>query len=172
MIIDRVYRDEIDDREWNRTGKDDYYLSMLIQLQFSRAKPGRAQIVSGCCEYFVNGYSRQEYFRNPYKEDYLRSNMVEISKIRPGFTKIDCEGEIIDIGAPRTVNLKTGSTGTVADAVLKDQSGTITLTLWDHNIKMVRKGSKVQVIGGFAKDFKGKLSLSTGKFGRMEVTQY
>jgi len=172
MIIDRIYRDEIDDREWNRTGKDDYFNSLLVQIQISPADPHRAQVVSGLIEYFVNGYTREQYCRNPYKLERFYNTMVEISKIRPGFTKIDCEGEILDVSAPRTVNLKTGSTSQVADAILKDQSGTITLTLWDHNIKMVRKGSKVQIAGGFAKDFKGKMSLSTGKFGKLEVVQY
>ena len=53
MIIDRIYRDEIDDREWNRTGKDDYFNSLLVQIQISPADPHRAQVVSGLIEYFV-----------------------------------------------------------------------------------------------------------------------
>ena len=72
--------------------------------------------------------------------------MTTISQLRSGMTRLDTiEGTIESIGEPRTVNLKTGGQAQVADAVLKDDSGQIKLTLWDAQIKMVKAGSKVTV---------------------------
>lgn len=94
-------------------------------------------------------------------------NMVEISKIRTGFTKIYCEGEIISVSEPRSVKFKTGGEGKVADAILKDATGEIKLNLWGEEIAKVRPTMRVKVENGYATSFKDKTQLNIGKFGKL-----
>ena len=82
------------------------------------------------------------------------------------------EGMIDNISEPRTVNLKTGGQAQVADAVLKDDTGQIKLTLWDAQIKMVKQGSKVRIENGYISTFRGENSLNVGKYGKLEVLEY
>ncbi|MDE1814120.1 MAG: DNA-binding protein [Thaumarchaeota archaeon] len=82
------------------------------------------------------------------------------------------EGIIESISEPRTVNLKTGGQAQVADAMLKDETGQIKLSLWDAQIKMVKQGSKVRIENGFVTQFKGKNSLNVGKFGKLVVLEF
>ncbi len=77
-------------------------------------------------------------------------------------------GKIESVGQPRTVNLKSGGTSTVADAVISDESGSIKLSLWGDDISKVQAGDKVSVENGYINTFKGENSLSVGKFGKLK----
>ena len=82
------------------------------------------------------------------------------------------EGVIDTISEPRTVNLRTGGQAQVADAILKDDTGQIKLTLWDAQIKMVKSGSKVKIENGYVTSFKGENSLNVGKYGKLNVLEF
>jgi len=82
------------------------------------------------------------------------------------------EGVIDNIGEPRTVNLRSGGQAQVADAILKDDTGQIKLTLWDAQIKMVKQGSKIRIENGYITSFKGENSLNVGKYGKLEVLEF
>ena len=99
--------------------------------------------------------------------------MTTINQLRSGMTRLDTvEGTIDSIGEPRTVNLRTGGQAQVADAILKDDTGQIKLTLWDAQIKMVKAGSKVTVENGYINSFKGENSLNVGKYGKLNVIEF
>lgn len=96
--------------------------------------------------------------------------MVDIGKLRTGFKRVYVNGDIGTISAPRTVKLKTGGEAKVADAELKDATGSITLSLWNEQIELVKTGSKVKIENGFVTSYQGKNQLSLGKFGKLAVT--
>ena len=96
------------------------------------------------------------------------NTIAEALKMRSG---IEVAGHISEVGSPRRINLRTGGTLDVADAALEDESGKITLTLWGEDIGLVKKGSKVIIKNGYTNEFKGKVSLTKGKFGKMDVVE-
>ena len=99
--------------------------------------------------------------------------MTSINQLRSGMTKLDTvEGTVESISEPRTVNLKAGGQAQVADAILKDETGQIKLTLWDAQIKMVKAGSKVTVENGYINSFRGENSLNVGKYGKLNVVEF
>ena len=57
----------------------------------------------------------------------------------------------------------------VADATLKDETGKITLTLWNEQVSKVMVGDKIKIENGYAKSFRDVLQLSTGKHGKLTV---
>ena len=69
----------------------------------------------------------------------------------------------------RTVNLKSGGTVNVCDAVITDDSGEMKLTLWADDIQKVSQGDTVVITNGYINAFKGEPSLTKGKFGKMEI---
>ena len=99
--------------------------------------------------------------------------MTSINQLKSGMTRLDkVEGTVGSISEPRTVNLKAGGQAQVADAILKDETGQIKLTLWDAQIKMVKSGSKVSIENGYISSFKGENSLNVGKFGKLNVEEF
>jgi replication factor A1 len=95
---------------------------------------------------------------------------VKISDIKEGDSEIDVEGEVIEKSYAREVRSKYGFRPLmVADATLKDETGKITLTLWNEQISHVKVGDKVKIEDGYAKSFRNVLQLSTGRYGKITV---
>jgi len=93
-------------------------------------------------------------------------SVAQVKKMRSG---INLKAEVKSKGEPRTVNLKTGGTVDVCDAVISDGTDDIKLTLWGDDIKAVNIGDVVVVTNGYTNEFKGEVSLTKGKFGKMEI---
>lgn len=91
---------------------------------------------------------------------------MKIQELQPkkGFDEII--GQVISIGEPRSVR---EGTLTVAEADVQDDSGTVKLTLWNDEIGRVSVGDTVKITKGWANEFQGKISVSAGKFGALEV---
>ncbi len=92
---------------------------------------------------------------------------MKISELKAGMRNLSVTGKIDSIGEPRTVNLKSGGTTTVADAIISDESGSIKLALWGDDINKVQPGDKVSIENGYINTFRGENSISVGKFGKM-----
>ena len=80
---------------------------------------------------------------------------------------VSVTGKVESVGEPRTVNLKSGGTNTVADAVISDESGSIKLSLGGEDVNKVSAGDRVSVENGYINTFKGENSISVGKFGKL-----
>jgi len=93
---------------------------------------------------------------------------MAIKDLTPRQGKVFIEADVIAKSSPREFN-KFGKAGRVCDAEIKDDTGTIKLTLWNEQVDMVNVGDRVSVKNGYVSEYKGDLQLSTGKFGSLEV---
>jgi len=93
---------------------------------------------------------------------------MKISEIQGDQGKIHVHGDVIDVSPVREFE-KYGRTLRVANAVLRDESGTVKLTLWNDEIGKVKKGDKVEVINGYARTYQDEIQLTAGKFGEIKV---
>jgi replication factor A1 len=94
---------------------------------------------------------------------------MNIKDLRDGMRTVEAEGEIIEVSTPREVSLRTGGQAKVADATLKDETGTIKLSLWDAQIDQVSKGAHVKVSNGYTNNFRGEVQLNIGRYGKLEI---
>ncbi len=81
---------------------------------------------------------------------------------------VDMIIEIVEKGDVREFQ-KFGNAGRVCNCKGKDETGTISLTLWNEDIDKVNQGDKVHIKNGWVNEWQGELQLSTGKFGTIEV---
>ncbi|MDP2667711.1 MAG: DNA-binding protein [Nitrosopumilaceae archaeon] len=96
--------------------------------------------------------------------------MVTTEQAKNMRSGINIEGTVERKGEPRTVNMKSGGTIQVCDAFLIDETGgEIKLTLWGDEVDQVKDGSKVKIENGYTTSFKGEVSLTKGKFGKLEI---
>ena len=68
---------------------------------------------------------------------------------------------------PRRVTTKFGEKA-VVDAKVRDQSGTIKITLWEDSVDLVDNGDFVKIDGAYINEYNGTKSLNLGKFGKIE----
>ena len=87
-------------------------------------------------------------------------------KIREG--NVDIVVEIVDKGEVRQFQ-KFGKPGRVCNAKIKDDSGEVTLTLWNEDIDKVKVGDKIHIKDGWVGEWQGEPQLSTGRNGTLEV---
>jgi replication factor A1 len=82
---------------------------------------------------------------------------------------INTTGKVSSVSEVRTVNLKAGGTKLVADAILKDSSGEIKLTLWGDDTGLVKQGDTINIENGYTNEYKGEISIAAGQYGKMLV---
>tara|TARA_Y100000310_G_scaffold314506_1_gene363939 strand:- start:730 stop:1122 length:393 start_codon:yes stop_codon:yes gene_type:complete len=90
-----------------------------------------------------------------------------ISELTSGQGNVNVEGTITEVGESRTFS-KFGREMTVANAMLKDDSGSIKLTLWNDDVTKFKEGDKVKIENGYVNEFQGENQLTSGKFGKIE----
>src|SRR3989338_150226 len=93
---------------------------------------------------------------------------MQVKDLQPRQGKVDIVLDIVDVGEPREFE-KFGKAGRVANAIAKDETGDIKLTLWNEDIEKIKSGDKIKITNGYVSEWQGEKQLSTGKFGTMEV---
>ncbi len=93
--------------------------------------------------------------------------MAPIASLKAN-SNANLEAKITAISPVRQVTTMRGPSQ-VADATLEDESGTVTLTLWGPDATRFKEGQKVRIVDGWVKEYKGKLQVSPGRSGRIEV---
>ena len=95
---------------------------------------------------------------------------MAIKDLQPRMGNVELTAVVSDKGAVREFN-KFGKTGRVCNATLKDDTGTVSLTLWNDDVDKVEAGDKIQITNGWVGEYQGEMQLSTGKFGQLKVLE-
>ena len=82
--------------------------------------------------------------------------------------KVDIVVKVAEKGDIREFQ-KFGNAGRVCNAIVKDDTGQITLTLWNDDISKINEVDTVHIINGYVSEWQGEKQLSTGRFGRLEI---
>lgn len=59
----------------------------------------------------------------------------------------------------------------VCDCTAEDDSGRVTVSLWNDDIGKYAEGDTIKITKGWANEFQGKISVSSGKFGAIEKVE-
>ena len=94
---------------------------------------------------------------------------MNVKDLRPN-AKIDqIELELTEMSEPKEFTSKWGSSGKVCNAQGKDGEGdTVAITFWNDEIDQYQTGDKIRITDGYAKEFRGDIQVSAGKYGKLE----
>jgi len=95
---------------------------------------------------------------------------MELKDLKAGQGKVDVVVSVVSKEEPREFQ-KFGKTGKVCNAIVKDSSGEMKLTLWNEQVDLAGIGDKVHIINGYVSEWQGEAQLSTGKFGSLEMVE-
>lgn len=95
---------------------------------------------------------------------------MKINEIKQGMNNISLKAKVIAISETRDVQTRYGRRS-VADALLEDETGQISLTLWEDRINSVAVGDTVDLAGAFVTSFRNKLQLNIPRSGRLEIVK-
>jgi len=84
--------------------------------------------------------------------------------------RVDVVAKVIQKSDPREVHSRYGDeTYRVADVIIKDETGTIKLSLWNEQIDEVSIDDTVKIENGYIRSFRGEIQLNVGRYGKLSV---
>jgi replication factor A1 len=109
------------------------------------------------------GFEEVDLDIRPRKEAY------KICEIKGDMSQVDLLGVVVDPGEPREFLRKDGGKGLVRTVMLGDETGKISLTLWNDKASMpLATGECLEVKGGSCRERYGSLEISTGSFSSVQ----
>jgi len=94
--------------------------------------------------------------------------VVYVKDLKPGMSRVNIEVKVLKAFEPRTVRTSDGRRLRLAEFEVGDNTGTITLTLWEENIGLVKQGDIIRIRNGYVTSFRGEPRLSIGRYGKIE----
>lgn len=91
------------------------------------------------------------------------NKQMKISELRVGMKKVNVKAKVIEIPPRRLVQTMWGGRSYVSNAKISDETGSITLSLWNNQISRFNIGDEVEIVNGVVTNFAGKLQLRLRK---------
>ena len=93
---------------------------------------------------------------------------MNLSELKAGQGKVDVLVKVKSKAEPRQFE-KYGKPLRVCNTIVSDDSGEMSMTLWNEDIDKINVGDSVKITNGYVSEFNGSKQLSAGKFGKLEV---
>lgn len=91
--------------------------------------------------------------------------ILEAAELEEGMKRVVVEGAITKRSPPRLVtSTKTGGTLKVTEVELSDDSGSITVVLWNDQASQIQS-DRIRIESGYVKSYRDMLQLSVGEWG-------
>ena len=95
----------------------------------------------------------------------------KIGDLKPGMKRIDLKAEVLKLSEPKIVYTRYGTTAYVSNALIKDETGSMRMSLWNQQINMVHKGDVINIKNGNVSWFSGERQLNLGRNGSLSVIE-
>ncbi|MBI5553902.1 MAG: hypothetical protein HY917_04135 [Candidatus Diapherotrites archaeon] len=96
------------------------------------------------------------------------SDLMKVNELKAQTGVPEITLEIVTVAPPRAFSTARGS-GVVASAAARDETGEVSLSLWNEQTKQVGDGDQIKIENGWCTEYKGNIQLSTGKQGKLTV---
>ena len=91
---------------------------------------------------------------------------MKLNELRPGMDKIEIIVKLVCRKKPREIETNYGVTHCIVDGEVEDESGKMSLTVWNEKTQDINKieiGEQIRILNSFVTSFKGVLSLNIGR---------
>jgi replication factor A1 len=95
--------------------------------------------------------------------------MLNIRDLKPGMSSVNIRVAVSEILKPKQIITGKGVEHEILEAKVEDETGAMTLVLWDEKILPLKVGDVLQIGNGFVTSFKGQWRINVGKYG--EITK-
>ena len=95
----------------------------------------------------------------------------KIGNLKVGMKKVSLKAEVLEIPESKIVYTRYGTTACISNALIRDETGSMKMSLWNHQISMVHKGDVIDVKNGKVTWFSGERQLRLGRRGSLSVIE-
>jgi len=97
--------------------------------------------------------------------------LYTIRGLEDGAGGVNIRVRVVSMEEPRKVKTRDGVEHVVVDVGVGDQTGMVTLSLWDDRSSGIKVGDIVDVNNGYVNRFRGRLRLNIGRYGSLEKVE-
>ena len=95
---------------------------------------------------------------------------TKIADIQQDERKYLVDAVVVSVSQPKEVfSKKDNKYHQVADVILRDDSGSIKLVLWDDMIRQVRMNEQIRIETAYVTTFRDEMQLNVSRFGRIAI---
>jgi len=95
----------------------------------------------------------------------------KIGDLKVGMKKVSLKVKVLEIPKSRIVQTRYGTTACVSNAVIKDETGSMKMSLWNQQIETVHEGDVIDVKNGKVTWFSGERQLRVGRSGSLSIVK-
>jgi replication factor A1 len=95
----------------------------------------------------------------------------KIGDLKVGMKRVSLKAEMLEIPKSKIVYTRYGTTACISNALIRDETGSMKMSLWNQQIDMVHKGDVVDVRNGEVAWFSGERQLRLGRSGSLSVIE-
>jgi len=99
----------------------------------------------------------------------LKGVNAKIGDLKTGMKKVSLKAKVLELPEPKMVYTRYGTTAYVSNALIKDETGSIRMSLWNQQINTVHKDDVVNIENGKVAWFSGERQLRIGRRGSLNV---
>ena len=103
-------------------------------------------------------------------ERYAGAN-ARIKDLKAGMKKVSLKAEVVEVPESKVVYTRFGTTPSVSNVLIKDETGSIRMSLWNQQINMVHEDDVINIKNGKVTWFRGEQQLSLGRSGSLTVIE-
>ena len=121
--------------------------------------------------------TRPDSFRHYFHDFQLEAvdvpsqTYLSINDLRYQMRPVNVKARVVEKPGKRQVRTRWGAPAFVSNVLITDETGSIRLSLWNHQIDTVNVGDEVDIRGGHVAQFAGNPQLRLGKKGSLSINQ-
>jgi replication factor A1 len=97
----------------------------------------------------------------------MEKTLTKVRDLTPSSKQVNVHAKVMNVGEPKEVMGKYGDPRKVAEAVIGDDTATITLSLWNEQIGTIAKEDVILVDNGYVSLVRGHMRLNVGRYGNL-----
>ena len=101
----------------------------------------------------------------------MEKTLTKVRDLTPSSKQVNVHAKVMTVGEAKEVMGKYGDPRKVAEAVIGDDTATITLSLWNEQIGSIAKDDVILVDNGYVSLVRGHMRLNVGRYGSLAKRQ-
>ncbi len=97
----------------------------------------------------------------------MEKPLTKVRDLTPNSKQVNVLAKVLSVGEPKEVMGKYGDPRKVAEAVIGDDTATITLSLWNEQIGSIAKDEVILIDNGYVSLVRGHMRLNVGRYGTL-----
>ena len=94
---------------------------------------------------------------------------LKVNELAPGMRKIEVIVKVVEKASVREVTVRRdGSKHRVVNLKVGDETGMVTMSLWDEMVDQIREDDIIKITNGYVGEFGGEVQLNIGRYGTWE----